>query len=274
MASTLTSTGKEADRTIKTAACLIIGDEILGGKILDQLKKIETIEDEEDEVIDAVKRLSSRYDFVITSGGIGPTHDDITYSAIAKAFGLPLKHHEETYRRMKAISKPKQGFSWDVESEARTAKLRMANLPFDESRELAEQALFPCDDLWVPVSVVNGNIYILPGVPDLFVKLAKGLWPIITGQPVGAEVKGLHRIVITTPFSESEVAKYLTDLAEEVRAKGVRVGSYSEYQKDNSVTLTGYDIDYMEGVVPNVIAKLNGKRVVADEDRNGEPKQP
>lgn len=97
-------------------------------------------------------------------------HDDITYQSIAKAFGLPLKLHEEAYERMKKLSKPNKlqpNFSWDVDSPAKTARLRMVELPIDESRDLSKQALFPREDLWVPVSVVNGNIHILPGVPRL-----------------------------------------------------------------------------------------------------------
>lgn len=71
---------------------------------------------------------------------------------------------------MKKLSKshPSQpNFSWDTESPALKAKLRMVELPTDESRDLSEQVIFPQDDLWVPVAVVNGNIHILPGVPRL-----------------------------------------------------------------------------------------------------------
>jgi hypothetical protein len=71
---------------------------------------------------------------------------------------------------MKLLSKPHPNqpkFDWEVDSPARRAKLRMAELPTDESRDLKKQALFPQEDLWVPVAVVNGNIHILPGVPRL-----------------------------------------------------------------------------------------------------------
>lgn len=97
-------------------------------------------------------------------------HDDITYQSIAKAFGLKLILHDDAFSRMKAISRPNKtqpNFSWDVDSPAKTARLRMVELPIDESRDLSKQVLFPRDDLWVPVAVVNGNIHILPGVPRL-----------------------------------------------------------------------------------------------------------
>lgn len=98
------------------------------------------------------------------------SHDDITYSSIAKAFGLPLVVHQETFARMKKLSKPHPGqpnFSWDEDSPALRARLRMAELPTDPSRPLGEQCIAPCDELWVPVAVVHGNIHILPGVPSL-----------------------------------------------------------------------------------------------------------
>lgn len=97
-------------------------------------------------------------------------HDDITYSSIAKAFGLKIKLYEEAYQRMKKLSKPRPGegpFNWDVESPAKTAKLRMVELPTDDSVPLEKQFVFPREDLWVPVAVVNGNVHILPGVPRL-----------------------------------------------------------------------------------------------------------
>ena len=78
--------------------------------------------------------------------------------------------HQQAYALMKKISKPhpnQPDFSWDVDSPALRAKLRMIELPTDASRDLEKQVLFPCEELWVPVSVVNGNVHILPGVPKL-----------------------------------------------------------------------------------------------------------
>lgn len=98
------------------------------------------------------------------------SHDDITYQSIANAFNLPLILHEEAYEKMKKLSKSDKlqpGFDWNVDSPARKAKLRMAILPTDESRELSKQFIFPAEELWVPVSVVNGNVHILPGIPRL-----------------------------------------------------------------------------------------------------------
>lgn len=71
---------------------------------------------------------------------------------------------------MKKLSKPhpnQPNFNWDEDSPALRARLRMVELPTDASRPLAEQFLFPCKELWVPIAVVNGNVHILPGVPRL-----------------------------------------------------------------------------------------------------------
>ncbi|KAI0098098.1 molybdopterin binding domain-containing protein [Hypoxylon sp. NC0597] len=278
----MASVEERNSRTIHTAACLIIGDEVLGGKTTDtnsaymakwcfslgiNLKRIEVIEDDEDEIIEAVRRMSDRYDFVVTSGGIGPTHDDITYQSIAKAFGLKLILHEEAYERMKKLSKHKKSepnFSWDVESPAKTARLRMVQLPIDESRDLAKQALFPRDDIWVPVSVVNGNVHILPGVPRIFETLLEGLKPFIVDRLVDPEGKGISRVIISTPMPESTIADYLTELAARVAPKGVKVGSYPRWGKNNSVTLVGRDRDYLESLVPEVTENVRGKRVFVE----------
>ncbi|TVY89379.1 Uncharacterized protein LAWI1_G002995 [Lachnellula willkommii] len=264
-------------RTIHTAACLIIGDEVLGGKTNSAymakfcfglgmaLKRIEVIADDEREIIEAVQRMSANYDWVVTSGGIGPTHDDITYQSIAKAFSLPLILHDEAYARMKKLSKPhpnQPNFSWDEDSPQRKAKLRMIELPTDSSIPLEKQVIFPQDDLWVPVSCVNGNVHILPGVPRLFERLMDGLKPFLLPRLTDPEGKGIHRVLISTPQPESEVATYLTELAGRVEAKGVKVGSYPRWgKKRNTVTLVGRDQEFLESLVAEVEKNVDGKRV-------------
>ncbi|KAI1826412.1 molybdopterin binding domain-containing protein [Xylaria intraflava] len=279
----LAAAAESKARTIHTAACLVIGDEVLGGKTVDtnsafmakwcfslgiNLKRIETIEDDEDEIIEAVRRMSARYDFVVTSGGIGPTHDDITYQSIAKAFGLPLRLHAEAYERMKQLSRPHKSqpnFSWDVDSPAKTARLRMVELPIDESRDLDKQVLFPQDDMWVPVSVVNGNVHILPGVPRIFESLLAGLKPFVIDRLVDPNGEGICRVIISTPLPESSVAAYLTELAARVSPKGVKVGSYPRWgKKNNSVTLVGRDKAYLETLVPEVLTNVEGKRITVE----------
>jgi molybdopterin-biosynthesis enzyme MoeA-like protein len=163
---------------------------------------------------------------------------------------LPLKLHDAAFARMKRLSKPHKSqpnFSWDVPSAALTAKKRMVEL------------------LWVPVSCVNGNIHILPGVPRLFEAMLDGLKPRILPRLTDPEGKGVLRILITTPMAESEVAGYLTELANKVEPKGVKVGSYPRWGKDhNTVTLVGRDREYMESLVPEVEAAVQGRRVAVE----------
>lgn len=143
---------------------------------------------------------------------------------------------------MKKFSKPhpsQPNFSWDVPSAALTAKLRMIELPTDTTRPLDKQVLFPVDDLWVPVACINGNVHVLPGVPRLFERLLEGMKPFLVDR-LEDPGKGIHRVLISTPMSESAVAGYLTDLAGRVESKGVKVGSYPRWgKKHNTVTLVG-----------------------------------
>ncbi|KAK3485961.1 MoaB/Mog domain-containing protein [Neurospora hispaniola] len=287
MGSTVTADERNA-RTIHTAACLIIGDEVLGGKagptkdtnsnymakwcfnLGINLKRIEVIADDEDEIVEAVRRMSDRYDFVVTSGGIGPTHDDITYQSIAKAFGLPLKLNEEAFELMKKLSVPRKGeppFNWDEPSPVLTAKLRMVELPTDVNRDPAKQFLFPCKELWVPVAVVNGNVHILPGVPRLFEKLLDGLKPSIQPRLVDPDGKGISRVTISTPLPESAIAAYLTELAARVEPKGVKVGSYPRWgDKHNTVTLVGKDKDFLNSIAPEVSHFVKGQIVTTESE--------
>ncbi|KAJ5279311.1 hypothetical protein N7478_004683 [Penicillium angulare] len=270
---------------IHTAACLIIGDEVLGGKTIDtnspflakfcfslgiQLKRVEVVPDDEEDIMEAVRRMSSRYDFVVTSGGIGPTHDDITYSSIAKAFNLKLELHKPAFERMKTLSRPhplQPNFDWETPSPGLTAKLRMVELPFDPKIPADQQAVFVADDMWVPVAVVNGNVHILPGVPRLFEKLLENLKPSLVPRLSDPEGKGTFRLMISTPLPESAVAPYLTTLAQKVESKGVKVGSYPRWgKKRNTVTLVGTDKDLIESLVKEVEAGVQGTRVSKEDE--------
>jgi len=178
---------------------------------------------------------------------------------------------------MKKLSKPRPGqpdFDFDTPSPALTAKKRMIELPLDESKDVSEQVRFVADDLWVPLAIVNGNVHILPGVPRLFEKIIDSYKPQIMSRLADPEGKGVYRILISTPLPESEVAPHLTELAAEVEAKGVKVGSYPRWGKSrNTVTLVGRDREYMDSLVARVEKSVNGKRVsVEGEDDADEEK--
>lgn len=195
-------------------------------------------------------------------------HDDITYQSIAKAFRLPLKLHEAAWERMRRLSKPhpsQPNFDWDTPSAALTAKRRMVELPIDESIADEDQVIFVNDKLWVPVSCVNGNVHILPGVPSLFESMLDGLRPRLLPRLTDPEGKGVLRILISTPMAESAIAEYLTQLAARAEPRGVKVGSYPRWGKErNTVTLVGRDAAFMESLVPEVEKAVQGRRVAVE----------
>lgn len=234
-------------KCIRTAAALIIGDEILNGKTLDSnshvfaqfcfqhgvdLKRIEVIPDDEGEIIEAARRLTLKYDLVVTSGGIGPTHDDITYASLAKAFNTTLVHHDETIRRMKIMNQHRK-WATSQTPEQKTATLRMALFPANS------EAIFVDPEIWVPVVRLAGKLCIFPGVPGLFQKMLRGLKNFV---PLPPKSERPLRIQIYTERPESLIAPYLTKLQDRLRPHNIQVGSYPVLYKGVFVSLIGRDL--------------------------------
>jgi molybdenum cofactor synthesis domain-containing protein len=158
---------QDATGAIVTAALLVIGDEILSGRTKDknighiaehltaigiQLKEVRIVPDDEDEIVNAVNTLRAKYSYLFTTGGIGPTHDDITADAVAKAFKVGIDVDERALTPMKAYY-AQRGV------ELTPARLRMARLPFGS--ELVENS----------VSIAPGfkldNVIVMAGVPNI-----------------------------------------------------------------------------------------------------------
>ena len=138
----------------------------------------------------------------------------------------------------------------------------MIILPMDKNRDEKDQVLFVDKDLWVPISVINGNIHILPGVPRLFERLLEGLKPKLISRLTDPEGHGVHRIYFSTPLAESAVASYLSELAGKAEPRGIKVGSYPRWGKArNTVTLVGRDKELMESMVSEVEKGIQGRRV-------------
>ena len=199
--------------------------------------------------------MSSTYDFVITSGGIGPTHDDLTYSSIAKAYNKELYYDQETLDRMQRISGRR--FEEQTEEQA-TARKRMALFPKDS------KVLFVSDDLWVPVVIVNSNIHIFPGIPRLFTVLLTHLRKFLEPQLDPANKQ--HRILLATNEPESNIAPFLSDLSERVDSAGIKVGSYPKWLKGVMVSLLGRDEKALEALVAEVEKGINGTRISLEEE--------
>jgi molybdenum cofactor synthesis domain-containing protein len=208
--------------TRKVTACLIIiGNEILSGRTQDanlaylakwlndqvgiQLTEARVIPDIEDTIVDTVNDCRSRFDYVFTTGGIGPTHDDITSPCIAKAFGVPWELHPEAHEILKEYYGP-EGLT--------SARARMACGP--RGATLIEN----------PISKAPGfqmeNVFILAGIPLIMQSMLESLKHRLTGgQPVRSRSVLLH-------LPESMVASGLRDLQE--RHPDADIGSYPFYR--------------------------------------------
>lgn len=157
-----------------TAAVLIIGDEILSGRTQDtnlnaiaryiaqygvDLAEARVVADDEAEIVAAVNHLRGRYDYLITTGGIGPTHDDITADCVAKAFGVPLYEHPEIIAMMSA--------RWGDELNA--ARRRMARVP--------EGGTLVKNPVQGPPGFQIGNVFVLAGVPSIMRGMLEDVGP-------------------------------------------------------------------------------------------------
>jgi molybdenum cofactor synthesis domain-containing protein len=199
-----------------TAAVIIIGNEVLSGRTQDanlqflaqrlaalgiRLDEARIVRDVEGDIIEALDALRRRCDYVFTTGGIGPTHDDITAAAIARAFGVTLHRSEDAVRRLRL-------HYGDVPLNA--ARLRMADVP-------AGAAL-----LDNPVSAAPGfrieNVFVLPGVPMIMRAMFEALEGQLSG---GAPIIAAQVSAFTT---ESGIAAALADVQQ--RHPGVEIGSY------------------------------------------------
>ncbi|CAG8601379.1 12758_t:CDS:2 [Dentiscutata erythropus] len=263
----------------KTAACLVIGDEILNGKTADtnsgffakfcfnlgiDLKRIEVIPDEEEVIIESVRRLSSDFDFVVTSGGIGSTHDDITYSSIARAFNLSLNYHQPTIDRMaEAIrNTPQLKMLRNETKEAVEARKRMALFP------QPSLVVFPNEKLWVPIVIVNDNVHILPGIPNLFRGLLSGYSKYLNGG------KKFVRRFIKTYQPESFIAPVLTEFQEKLKDFGIKIGSYPKLARNKAwvvVSLLAREtnsqvVENIEKIAKEIAEKIDGFIIEDSED--------
>jgi molybdenum cofactor synthesis domain-containing protein len=272
--SLLTMTGGKA-HSIHTSACLIIGDEVLNGKIQDtnsnyfakycfdlgiDMRRVTVVPDEETEIVESIRELSTKYDFVITSGGIGPTHDDITYESIAKAFNLPLELHKETVERMRRLGRvdfTKPGFE-----EARLAQLRMATLPTGTG----VRYIYTSEDLWVPIVSIDNKVYICPGIPRLFKALLEGIRDEMEDR---IRAQRYLRFYVATQWPESRMAPILSKLQARYTEKGIKIGSYPHMERGlNTVSVIGSssEKELLQKIIKDLEISLEGQQVTAEEE--------
>ncbi|QYO75148.1 competence/damage-inducible protein A [Devosia salina] len=211
-----------------TAGMIVIGDEILSGRTKDvnigavadfctdlgiDLTEVRVVSDEMDAIVEAVNALRSRYTYVFTSGGIGPTHDDITADAIAKAFGVALPINAQA--RAMLESRWKQ-----TGTEVNEARLRMARIP--EGADLIVNSVSAAPGFRI------GNVHVMAGVPVIMRAMLEALAPTLKGG------KKVSSITIRAAVGEGTVGGPLGALQAEF--PDVKMGSYPQMGKDRVMT--------------------------------------
>ncbi|TKA94029.1 competence/damage-inducible protein A [Cereibacter changlensis] len=164
-----------------TAAMLVIGDEILSGRTRDgnthylageltahgiTLREARVVSDDREAIIEAVNALRARHDNVFTSGGIGPTHDDITAESIAAAFGVPISIRADAFALLDAHYKRR-------EMEFNEARQRMARIP--------DGATLIDNPISIAPGFTLGNVHVMAGVPNIFQAMVASVLPTLTG---------------------------------------------------------------------------------------------
>jgi molybdenum cofactor synthesis domain-containing protein len=245
-----------ARMSVPTAAILVIGDEILSGKTEDQnarlligelrglgvaLRRIVTIPDDVEEVAAFARELSSRFDHVFTSGGVGPTHDDVTLAGVARAFDVNLVRHPDLEARLKTY----------FGSDADESRMRMADVP--EGAELLET-----EEMRWPLLKVR-NVFILPGVPELFRKKFMAIRERFRVAPFFARA-------FYTLQEEFDIAEGLRALAD--AHPQVAIGSYPSFSSPDyrvKVTLESKDGAALESAAEGLTAILDHEKFVRSE---------
>ena len=234
-----------------TAAMLVIGDEILSGRTLDSntnylakeltehgidLREVRVVSDDATAIVSAVQALSNAFDHVFTSGGIGPTHDDITADCIAEAFGASIDVRDDA-RALLAAHYERQG------SELNEARLRMARIP--EAAALIDN----------PVSVAPGfilsNVHVMAGVPSVFKAMVATVMPTLTGgAPLLSQTLRVDR-------GEGDIAGPLGLLAKDYPE--LSLGSYP-FQKDgkygSNIVIRGQDNAQIEAALARLASEM------------------
>jgi len=235
---------------IYTASLIIIGDEILSGRTLDKntqyiaqnlnergvrLVEVRVIPDDRQKIIDTVNEMRAACDYVFTTGGIGPTHDDITAESIAAAFGVELELNDAAYAELLAYYKD--------ESEITESRKKMALIP--KGATLIDNPVSGAPGINI------GNVYIMAGVPKIMQSMFDAVAPTLAGgKPVASKS-------VTGDLPESVLADELGVIQD--NHPDVSIGSYPKYQNGRFATcivMRGIDDAMMESAQDKVVALM------------------
>ena len=236
------------------AAILIIGNEILSGRTQDtntstialwlnsigvKVQEVRVIPDIKETIVETVKILKILNDYVFTTGGIGPTHDDITAESISKAFNLEYEIHNEAFKILEAYYKP---------GEFNEGRQKMVWMPKD-----AKLILNPTSG--APGFNVE-NVFCLPGVPSILKSMLGGLKnEIVGGQPILSHTISLRTV-------ESEIAESLTNVQN--KNKDIEIGSYPFFQAGKlgvSIVLRSENQSKIDVCNSQIIDFVNKKKI-------------
>lgn len=232
-----------------TAAMLVIGDEILSGRTRDanmhhlagelarvaiDLQEVRVVGDRRAAIVAAVRALSQGYDHVFTSGGIGPTHDDITADSVAEAFDTPIGVRDDA-RAILQAHYDRSG------TELNEARLRMARIP--DGARLIDNPISAAPGFTI------GNVHVMAGVPEIFTAMVASVLPGLTGGvPVESRTRRIDR-------AEGDIAGPLSEIAEAYPE--LSIGSYPFHHEGRygaHVVIRGQD----PGRVEAAMAQLGG----------------
>jgi len=237
----------------RTAGIILIGNELLSGKVADanavylcrelralgvDVRRIVVIPDEVERIAREVAEFSAGFDVVFTSGGVGPTHDDVTIEGVARAFGVPVVRDPAMVAALESF----------YGGRLNPARLRMAEIPDGALPMTADGLVFP--------AVVMKNVYVLPGVPELFRQKFEGLKERFRDRP-------FHLASVFVSLGEGSLAEYLNGLLE--RHPELLLGSYPELSNPEykvKVTLESKDRAYMERALGDFLGRLPASAVV------------
>ncbi len=237
----------------KSAGIVLIGNEILSGKIHDanaaflcrelrtlgvEVRKISVIPDELDVIAEEVAQFSRAYDYVFTSGGVGPTHDDVTIEGVARAMGVSVVREP----RLVALL---EGF---YKGNLNAARLKMAEVPEGAELLAADSLIFP--------AIVIQNVYIFPGVPEIFRQKFDAIKERFRERP-------FHLRSVFVRIGEGTLADFLNDLLKNHPL--LLLGSYPEFSNPDykvKVTLESKDREYLERALTELVARLPRDAVV------------
>tara|TARA_B100000003_G_scaffold43374_1_gene37147 strand:+ start:374 stop:1123 length:750 start_codon:yes stop_codon:yes gene_type:complete len=236
------------------AAILIIGNEILSGRTQDtntstlatwlnsigvKVNEVRVVPDDEKIIIDTLNLLRKSYNYVFTTGGIGPTHDDITAESVSKAFNRKYQIHKEAFKLLEAYYKP---------GEFNKGRQKMVWMP-----EGAELILNPTSG--APGFNID-NVFCLPGVPSILKSMLGGLKnKIVGGEPILSHTISLRTV-------ESEIANSLTKIQE--KNKDVEIGSYPFFHAGKfgvSIVIRSEDQSKIDLCNSEILEFVNEKKI-------------